>query len=77
MNETWIIITIIASTIATTSAILGVYYSHKRALENRIKDLENKVQKHEKFVEILEKRALSALEEEFNNSSKLKNKNEQ
>jgi hypothetical protein len=75
MDAVWKIITIIGSVVITTSTVLRIYYSHKRSLENRIKDIESKVQNHEKFVQILEKRALSALEEEFNGSSKTKNKN--
>jgi len=70
MNAVWTIVTIIGSTCVATATILGVYNSHKRALEEKIKDLETKVNHHSKFVEILEKKALSALDEEFNNKKK-------
>ena len=76
MDATWTLISIIASTVVATATVFGIYFSHKRTLENRIKELESKVQNHEKFVQILEKRALSALEEEFNGSIKLKNRND-
>lgn len=75
MDATWTLITIIASTVIATATVLSIYFSHKKGLEDKIKELETKVQNHEKFVQILEKRALSALEEEFNNSDKTKNKN--
>ena len=70
METTWTLITIIASTIVATGTVLGIYYTHKNKTENRIKDLEDKVKHHEKFIGILEKKALKTLEEEFNNHGK-------
>lgn len=67
MDTTWTIITIIASTVVATATVLGVYFTHKSNFENKLKELEGKVDNHDKFVNILEKRALTALEEEFNN----------
>ena len=66
MDKNWTLITIISSTVVATSTVLGIYFAHKRTLEDKIKDLESKVENHDKFVKILEKRALAALEEEFN-----------
>lgn len=74
MEPIWTVVTIIGSTIVATATVLTIYWGHKRALENRIKDLETKVDNHEKFVKILENRALKAIEEEFDSLSKLPNK---
>lgn len=57
---------------------LGNILFSQTDFKKKIKDIESKVQNHEKFVQILEKRALSALEEEFNGSirQKIKTANE-
>lgn len=65
MEGFWTIITIIGSTIVATGTVLGIYYSHRSKINDRIKDLESKVEHHQKFISILEKKALAALEEEF------------
>lgn len=70
MEGTWTLITIIASTVVATGTVLGVYYTHKHKTEERIKDLETKISHHEKFIEILEKKALKALDDEFNKDNK-------
>ncbi|WP_028873224.1 hypothetical protein [Psychroserpens burtonensis] len=72
METSWTLITIIASTIVATGTVLGIYYTHKHKIEERVKELENKVQHHEKFIEILEKKALQALDDEFNKNGKKK-----
>lgn len=61
----WLILTIIASAVVATATVLGIYYSHKHNVERRISDLENKTDHHDKFVKILENRALQVIEEEF------------
>jgi hypothetical protein len=66
MEAGWTLITIISSTIVATSAVLGIYYSHKNKADERLKELESKISHHEKFIEILEKKALKALDNEFN-----------
>ncbi|MFP2995113.1 hypothetical protein ABN763_04350 [Spongiivirga sp. MCCC 1A20706] len=70
MEGTWTLITIIASTVVATGTVLGIYYTHKRKAEERIKDLETKISHHEKFIEILEKKALKALDDEFSKENK-------
>jgi len=70
MEGTWTLITIIASTIVATGTVLGIYYSHKHKTDERIKELEGKISHHEKFIEILEKKALKALDDEFSNGNK-------
>lgn len=70
METTWTLITIIASTIVATGTVLGIYYSHKHKTDERIKDLESKIKHHEKFIGILEKKALKALDDEFNINKK-------
>lgn len=72
METTWTLITIIASTVVATATVLGIYYTHKNKTEERLKELENKVQHHEKFIEILEGKALQALDDEFNKNGKKK-----
>ena len=72
METTWTLITIIASTVVATATVLRIYFSHKHKAEERIKELENKVEHHEKFIEILEKKALQALDDEFNKNGKKK-----
>jgi hypothetical protein len=66
MEAGWTLITIISSTIVATSTVLGIYYSHKNKADERLKELESKISHHEKFIEILEKKALKALDNEFN-----------
>ena len=68
--DSWTIITIIASTIVATGTVLGIYYTHKHKTDDRLKELESKISHHEKFIEILEKKALKALDDEFNNQNK-------
>ena len=70
MEGAWTLITIIASTIVATGTVLGIYFSHKHKTDDRIKELEGKISHHEKFIGILEKKALNALEEEFNKENK-------
>ncbi len=65
MEGFWIIITIIGSTIAATGTVLGIYYSHRSKINDRIKDLESKIEHHQKFINILEKKAFASLDEEF------------
>ena len=65
MDTMWTIITIIGSTVVASGTVMGIYYSHKSKAENRISELETKIKHHEKFISILEKKALNALEEEF------------
>ena len=74
MEAVWTVVTIIGSTAVATGTILTIYSSHKRSIENRIKELETKVENHGKFVNILENRALKAIEEEFDNLGKSPNK---
>jgi hypothetical protein len=66
MEAGWTLITIITSTILATGTVLGIYYSHKHKADERLKELESKISHHEKFIEILEKKALKALDNEFN-----------
>lgn len=66
MNTVWTLVTIIASVAAATGTVIGIYYNHKNKLEDRIKDLENQARHHDKFIEILENKALKALDEQFN-----------
>lgn len=70
MNTVWTIITIISSTVVATVTVIGIYYSHRSKILERLKDLEKKMEHHEKFIGILEKKALDALEEEFSNNNK-------
>lgn len=70
MEANWTLITIIASTIVATGSVLGIYYTHKHKIEERLKELENKTQHHEKFIKILEKKAMQALDDEFNKDGK-------
>ncbi|MEQ9188352.1 MAG: hypothetical protein RLP15_11500 [Cryomorphaceae bacterium] len=72
MDTAWTIITIIGSTVVATGSVLGIYFNHKSKNENRIKELEIKVGHHEKFISILEKKALKALDHEFKDKETLK-----
>lgn len=69
MEPIWTIVTIIASSAGATGLVLGIYFNHKGKTEERVKTLEEKIQHHEKFITILEKKALKAMEDEFNSNS--------
>lgn len=71
MEASWTLITIIAPTIVATGTVLGIYYTHKHKADERLKELESKISHHEKFIQILEKKALKALDDEFNSKNKV------
>lgn len=71
MEPAWTLITIIASIAVATGTVIGIYYSHKNTTDDRIKELENKINHHDKFIKIIENKALKVLDEEFNQSNKV------
>lgn len=62
MDQTWKILSYIGTVVGITAAILAVYYTHKRNMENRIREIETKLEHHEKYIKLMENKGLTMLE---------------
>lgn len=58
---------IIVTIVLATGTIISIYFSHKSKSDQKLKELEDRVKHHEKFIKILEESALREIEKQFNN----------
>ena len=56
---------VIVGIVICTGTVTSVYFSHKSKSDHRIKELEDKVKHHEKFIKILEMSAMQEIEKQF------------
>lgn len=68
MDEIWKTFGFIGPVVLATAGIIAKYYTDKKHLEDRIRDIERKIEQHEKYVKLMEEKSLSWLNKSIDDS---------